>query len=134
MPLLANGMSLYHGLLVASPNNNFILFGANCKEDHKVVQIFAKQLLSDIVRIESKTYLLNDREVTFCFELVPSDMKFLAFHNGELSNAATYFSSFANVSKADSCLLGKEFGTAPTCKWRPKNCPTRLLIRPIGRK
>ena len=107
------------GSRVASPNDNFILFGANCKEDHKVVQIFTKQLLSDIVRIESKTYLLNNREVTFRFELVPSDMKFLAFLNGQLSNAATYFSSFANVSKADSCLLGKEFGTAPTCKWRP---------------
>ena len=102
VPLLANGMSLYHGLLfsqcrlkVASPNDNFTLFRANCKEDHKVVHIFTKQLLSDIVRIESKTYLLNNREVTFRFELVPSDMKFLAFLNGELSNAATYFSSFA---------------------------------------
>ena len=63
MPLLANGMSLYHGLLfsqcrlkVASPNDNFTLFRANCKEDHKVVHIFTKQLLSYIVRIESKTY------------------------------------------------------------------------------
>lgn len=49
------------GLRVASPNDNFILFGANCKEDHKIIQIFTKQLLSDITRIESKTYLLNNQ-------------------------------------------------------------------------
>ena len=95
------------GPRVANPNDSFIFFAANCKEDHKVVQIFTKQLLSDIARIESKIYLVDNREVTFSFELVPSDMKFLAFLNGELSNAATYFSSFANVSKADSCLPGK---------------------------
>ena len=116
------------GSRVASPNDNFIFFGANCKEDHKVVQIFTKQLLSDIARIESKIYLVDNRKVTFSFELVPSDMKFLAFLNGELSNAATYFSSFANVSKADSCLLGKEFGTAPTCKWKPWSYAERLNV------
>jgi hypothetical protein len=55
-------------------------------------------------------------------------MKFLAFLNGELSNAATYFSSFATVSKADSCLLGKEFGTAPTCKWRPWSYAERVNV------
>ena len=47
------------GPRVASPNDNFIFFGANCKEDHKVVQIFTKELLSDIARIEKLPFHLN---------------------------------------------------------------------------
>ena len=57
--------------------------------------------------------------VTFSFELVPSDMKFLAFINGELNDAATYFSSFANVSKEGCIKLDGKFGTTPDCNWRP---------------
>ena len=32
------------------------------------------------------------------------------------------------LSKADSCLLGKEFGTAPTCKWRPWSYAERVNV------
>lgn len=39
-----------------------------------------------------------------------------------------YFSSFANVLKADSCLLGKEFGAAPICMWRHWNCAERINV------
>lgn len=85
------------GARVASPNENSLLFGANCKEDHPAVRLFTKQLASQIIEIEKKAYTVS----TFTFELVPSDMKFLCFLNGELSNSASYFSSFANVSKAD---------------------------------
>lgn len=84
------------GLRVASPIDNFLLFGASCKEDHPVVKQFTQQLASKIEKIEKKTYRVSDKQVTF--ELIPSDIKFLAFLNGELNNAATYFSSFANVS------------------------------------
>ena len=101
---------------VASPNDNFLLFGANCKEDHPAVRLFTKQLSSKIEEIENNTYTVLGKQVTFSFELVPSDMKFLSFINGELNNAATYFSSFANVSKEDCMSLQGKFGTTPDCK------------------
>ena len=55
-------------------------------------------------------------------------MKFLAFLNGELNNAATYFSSFANVSKQDCTTLNATFGTKPGCKWKPWLYKERLTI------
>ena len=33
---------------MASPNDNFLLFGANCKEDNQDVQLFTKQLVKVI--------------------------------------------------------------------------------------
>lgn len=116
------------GSRIASPNDNFLLFGANCKEEHKVVELFTKQLMNDMEKIESKSYTVLDIEVTFSFELVPSDMKFTAFLNGELNNAATYFSSFANVSQSDSSSLGKQFGTSPSCKWKPWRYEERIKV------
>ena len=103
------------GARVASPNDNFLLFGANCREDHPAVRLFTKQLASQIEEIEKKSYSVSGVQVTFSFELVPSDMKFLCFINGELNNAANYISSFANVSKADCTTLNGKFGTTPAC-------------------
>ena len=116
------------GARVASPNDNFLLFGANCKEDHPAVRLFTKQLSSKIEEIENNTYTVLGMQVTFSFELVPSDMKFLSFINGELNNAATYFSSFANVSKEDCMSLKGKFGTTPDCKWKPWPYKQRLNI------
>ena len=114
------------GARVASPNDNFLLFGANCKEDHPAVRQFTKQLASQIEEIEKKTYTVSGVQVTFSFELVPSDMKFLCFINGELNNSAYYFSSFANVSKADCITLNCKFGTTPDCNWKPWPYQQRL--------
>ena len=114
------------GARVASPNDNFLLFGANCKEDHPAVRLFTKQLASQIEEIEKTSYTVLGVQVTFSFELVPSDMKFLCFINGELNNAANYFSSFANVSKADCTTLNGKFGTTPACKWKPWPYQQRL--------
>ena len=55
-------------------------------------------------------------------------MKFLAFINGELSNSATYFSSFGNVSTSDlSCLKGK-YGTDVGCRWKPWSYKFRIKV------
>ncbi|KAJ7361954.1 hypothetical protein OS493_014602 [Desmophyllum pertusum] len=116
------------GPRVASPNDNFLLFGANCKEDHPAVKQFTKQLASKINAIEKKTHTVSEKEVTFTFELIHSDMKFLAFLNGELNNAASYFSSFAYVSKKDCTTLNAKFGTPPDCKWNPWPYKQRLNI------
>ena len=61
-------------------------------------------------------------------------MKFLCFVNGELNNAANYFSSFANVSKADCTTLNGKFGTTPDCKWKPWPYQQRLnMARQVSR-
>ena len=55
--------------------------------------------------------------MTFSFELLPADMKWLATFSGEITNSAFYFSSFANVSHNDKHIvngtLGK--GSGNTC-------------------
>jgi len=107
------------GPRVASPNDNFLLFGANCKEDHKVVTRFTKKIAADIEGIEKKTYTVMGKDVTFSYDLLPGDMKFLAYINGELSNSAKYFSSFANVCQEESSSLTGKFGKTQNCKWRP---------------
>ncbi|XP_068686242.1 uncharacterized protein [Montipora foliosa] len=55
-------------------------------------------------------------------------MKFLAFLNAELNNAAKYFSSFANVSKEDCVTLNSKFGSTSDCKWKPWSYTVRLNI------
>ena len=101
------------GPRVASPNDNFLLFGANCKETHEIVRQFCKILATNCAAIEQHTYNVCGVQVKFSFDLFPSDMKFLAFVNG---------SSFANAKSDDlsgaGCLTG-EFGTDSSCKWKP---------------
>ena len=72
------------GPRVVSPNDSFLLFGANCKETHDVVVQFCKLLADNFAAIEQRIYTIGDVAVKFTFDLVPSDMKFLPFINGEL--------------------------------------------------
>lgn len=115
------------GPRVASPNDNFLLFGANCKEDHEVVTRFTEKIAADIEVIEKKTFTVIGKDVTFSFNLLPGDMKFLAYINGELSNSAKYFSSFAVCKDESSSLTGK-FGKTQNCKWRPWQYSHRIAI------
>ena len=116
------------GPRVASPNDNFLLFGANYKEDHEVVVRFMEKLVADMVLIKKKVYTVMEKEVTFSFDLLPGDMKFLAFINGELSNSAKYFSSFANVCQDETSSLTGKFGETQNCKWRPWQYSQRIVI------
>ena len=67
------------GPKVASPNGNVLLFGANCKEDDMVVSRFTDKLATDIEVIESKSYTVMGKNVTFSFDLLPGDIKFLVY-------------------------------------------------------
>ncbi|CAH3043010.1 unnamed protein product [Porites lobata] len=116
------------GPRVASSNDNFLLFGANCKEDHMVVSRFTVKLATDMEKIESKSYTVLGKNVTFSFDLLPGDMKLLAYINGELSNAAKYFSSFANVSKDDCNALNGKYGESHDCKWKPWQYAERINV------
>lgn len=59
------------GARVASPNENFLLFGANCKEDHPAVRLFTKQLASQIKEIEKKAYTVSGVQETFPLNWFP---------------------------------------------------------------
>lgn len=59
--------------------------------------------MEDINTIENKTYNLNDQNgkpitVKSLVSELPNDMEMIAFISGELTNSATYCSSFADVT------------------------------------
>lgn len=72
--------------------------GANCKEDDAVMISYTKHLVKEMKTIEAKKYTTENVDVKFVLQLVPSDQKWLATMAGELNNAATFFSTFANES------------------------------------
>ena len=96
------------GKRVCSSFENFLIFGGFVKENGEIVRRYVKKLAEEINIIESQTYSIlaagSSYLVQFKLELLPNDLKMLAFLAGELSNAAHYFSTFANVTKDDSHL------------------------------
>lgn len=116
------------GERIASQNENFLLAGANCSESHVVMKLYAKKLVSDIAYVESKKYTVAGYPVQFKFKLVPSDMKWLATFAGELSNAAHYFSSFANVHADNKNTVNGAIGEGEEFTWQPWNYDDRLTV------
>ena len=88
------------GPRVASPNDKFLLFGANCKEDHQVIVKFTEKLPSDIEAMPKKTNTVMGKEVTFSFDLLPEK----------------YSSTIANVSQDNRMSLSGKFGETPDSK------------------
>ncbi|XP_031550490.1 uncharacterized protein LOC116287922 [Actinia tenebrosa] len=121
---------------VLSSSENFLLFGANCDESCVPVRRFVLQLMKDIDRIEKTTFPIscnngNVRQIKFLFSEFPNDMKMLCFLTGELSNSATYFSSFADVSteslKSKTALTGT-FGPETSNQWKPWKYDHRVKV------
>ena len=85
---------------VPSCSDNHLLLGANC-EDVALMKAYTCQLSKEMVQIEGKSLTTTPKwnQIGLKFELIPSDMKWMASHSGELNNCATYFSSLANVSQ-----------------------------------
>ena len=113
---------------VASPDHNFLICGANCKEDHPSMVEYAKHLRSEVTSIESKTFSVRSQEVKFEIKLIPADMKWLSTFSGELNNAATYPCPFANVKKDELKLRGHSLGNGPEHKWQPWSYKSREVI------
>ena len=77
--------------------------------------------MSDIKRIQSSYSILAKGvsiNVKFVFAELPNDMEMLAFLAGELTNSATYFSTFADVDKESLTGIGT-FGRKPSGTWKP---------------
>ncbi len=110
------------GKSILSSNENYLLFGANCSENCLPVARFIAKLMSDIQHLTNSTYSVmckgNPVHVKFAVGELPNDMKMLAFLGGELSNSATYFSTFADVSKNDISNFKGTFGSMPSDIWK----------------
>lgn len=120
---------------VLSSSENFLLFGANCNESCVPVRRFVLQLIKDIDKIQLTTYHIecNDgssRDIKFVLSEFPNDMKMLCFLTGELSNSATYFSSFADVSTKNlkTYALTGTFGPEPKNTWKPWKYSKRVKV------
>ncbi|KAK3727600.1 hypothetical protein QZH41_017572, partial [Actinostola sp. cb2023] len=72
----------------------------------------------EMKEMEGKVYEVQGDSVTFECKLIPSDQKWMASMAGELNNAATYFSSFANVSKSNVKTIGGTIGDDSSCTWK----------------
>ena len=116
------------GEQIVSHNENFLLAGANCSESHVVMKLYAKKLVSDIAFVESGRYTVAGYPVQFKFNLVSSDMKWLATFAGELSYAAHYFSSFANVHDGNKYSVNGTIGESEEFTWQPWNYNDRLTV------
>ena len=116
------------GKRVASSSDNFLVFGGNVEENSLVVKKYAQYVYKQIADLEGKVFEICDFHVTFHFEELPNDMKMLAMLAGELSNFATYFSTFGNVNIYDCTDLDGTLSPNPKSKWQPWVYKERLKI------
>ena len=113
-----------------SSNENFLLFVANCKEDCVPVRRFLQKLTNDDVEKSTLQVDCDGKliDVKFHVSKMPSNMKMLAFLGGELSNAATYFSTFANVSTQNMDPLDGSFSFSGKEMWKPWKYEHRVSV------
>ena len=111
---------------VGSCDENYLICGANCSEEHQSMVEYGKLLRKEMEMIEKKSYIIEGISVSFSFELIPVDMKWLAFISGELPNSATYFSSFSNVSQSERGKMGVTFGSTCDDYFQPWNYQKHL--------
>ena len=70
----------------------------------------------------------------FRLELVPNDMKMMCCISGELSNAAFYFSSIANVTKENCYDFSRRFNGNHKKGWQPFPHQKRLDVKHVVKK
>ena len=63
------------GQRASSCVENFILLGANCSKTHPAMVEYARKLAADVAYIEGRVFQVDNVDVKFYFDLVPSDMK-----------------------------------------------------------
>ena len=114
------------GKRILSSSETFMVFGGEVDECELSSRRFVQRAIKDFIYLESKVFKISingtDMKVEFKLCELPNDMKFLCFLAGELNNAATYFTTFANVSKHDSRDHTKSFGNG----WEPFSYKKRL--------
>ena len=113
---------------VQSCNDNHLILGANCEEDHPLMKSYTNHLTEEMEEVEGKQLTTErGKQVVFKFELIPSDMKWMSSHSGELNNCATYFSPFANVNQTSKRTIGGTIGGLEAT-WQPWDYTKRLVM------
>ena len=113
---------------VQSCNDNHLILGANCKDDHALMKSYTHHLREEMEEVEGKQLTTEGgKQVVFKFELILSDMKWMSSHSGELNNCATYFSPFSNVNQTNKRTIGRTIG-GPEATWQPWNYTKRLAM------
>ena len=113
---------------VQSCNDNHLILGANCEEDHALMKSYTNHLTEEMEEVEGKQLTTErGKQVVFKFELIPSDMKWMSSHSGELNNCATYFSPFANVNQTSKRTIGGTIGGLEAT-WQPWDYTKRLVM------
>ena len=113
---------------VQSCNDNHLILGANCEEDHALMKSYTNHLREEMEEVEGKQLTTErGKQVVFKFELIPSDMKWMSSHSGKLNNCATYFSPFANVNQTSKRTIGGTIGGLEAT-WQPWDYTKRLVM------
>ena len=114
------------GKRILSSSETFMVFGSDVEESSLSARRFVIKAITDFIYLESKVFSLNvnNNNVNVEFKLceLPNDMKMLCFLAGELSNAAKYFTTFADVNYDNYRDYRKTFGK----DWKPFNYQKRL--------
>ena len=117
------------GQRLMSSRENFLVFGAFCKENCTLVRRYIAQIVTDLKYLENNIFEIKSEDVTVNVEYkvaeLSNDMKMLCFLAGELSNSAHYFSTFANVNKADCSNINKNIGDRSS-DWKPYSFKQRI--------
>ena len=118
------------GKRVVSSSESVLLYGANVKENGVFVRRYISFMLSQLKTLENEVYTVNVQGKEYCIEfkveLLPNDMKMLAFLRGELTNAAYFFTTFANVNKDDKNDISKKFSLKGDFAWKPFTYEKRI--------
>lgn len=81
---------------------------------------YTNLLTQEMEKLENKSCTTpKGDQVKFRFKLIPSDMKWIWTFSGELNNAATDFSQFANVNQTNKNTIGGSIGGNHTT-WQPR--------------
>ena len=92
---------------------------ANCDETHELMYDYTKHVVQEMAQIEEKEYEVRGKRISFQCKLVPSDQKWMASMTGEPNNAATFFSTFANVTKGTMMSIRGSIGGDGKSTWKP---------------
>ena len=107
---------------IASSAEQFLLFDAGVDENSDIVTIFFEKLVCELDILENSVFdfLVKSTKAKVEFKVTesPNDMKMLSYLAGKLSNAATYFSTFANVRHKDCNDFSKSFGVENKHFWK----------------
>ena len=113
------------GKNILNRNENYLLFGANCDENCLPFSWFITKFLCDVKHLTNTIYSMSCKGETV---QLPNYMKMVAFLGSELSKIATYFSSFADVSKHSKSFCESTYGSSASDMCKPWKYSKRVKV------